>query len=245
MQIMDDYCWDIFNRIAKEANHLAEYNKKSTVTSREVQTAVRLILPGELAKHAVSEGTKAVTKFNSSECDGRRGSQSSKAGLQFPVGRVKTALKKKLRCRIGRGAPIYLAAVMEYMVAEVLELSGNAARDNKKVRIIPRHILLALLNDEELNKFCRNVCIVEGGVIPNIHSVLLPPKSHKQASYQQPQAFGGSGFGGGGGGFGGGGFGGGGQSNAFGGGFGKSTAPGGGGNPGGFSFGAATKTAFY
>ena len=57
---------DIFEKIATEAAKLARYNKKPTVTSREIQTAVRLILPGELAKHAVSEGTKAVTKFTSS-----------------------------------------------------------------------------------------------------------------------------------------------------------------------------------
>ncbi len=54
-----------FDRLAQEAVRLARYNKKSTLTSREVQTAVRLLLPGELAKHAVSEGTKAVTKYTS------------------------------------------------------------------------------------------------------------------------------------------------------------------------------------
>lgn len=57
---------DIFERLASEAGRLARYNKKHTISSREIQTAVRLILPGELAKHAVSEGTKAVTKYNSS-----------------------------------------------------------------------------------------------------------------------------------------------------------------------------------
>ena len=56
---------DIFDKIATETQNLARYNKKPTVTSREIQTAVRLILPGELSKHAVSEGTKAVTKFTS------------------------------------------------------------------------------------------------------------------------------------------------------------------------------------
>jgi histone H2B len=57
---------DIFERVASEASKLAAYNKKSTISSREIQTSVRLILPGELAKHAVSEGTKAVTKYSSS-----------------------------------------------------------------------------------------------------------------------------------------------------------------------------------
>ena len=66
MSIMNSFINDIFDRIATESSSLARYNKKPTITSREIQTAVRLILPGELAKHAVSEGTKAVTKFTSS-----------------------------------------------------------------------------------------------------------------------------------------------------------------------------------
>ena len=65
MSIMNSFINDIFEKIATEASKLARYNKKPTITSREIQTAVRLILPGELAKHAVSEGTKAVTKYTS------------------------------------------------------------------------------------------------------------------------------------------------------------------------------------
>jgi len=113
-------------------------------------------------------GKKAVTK-------------SAKAGLQFPVGRVARYLKAgKYATRVGAGAPVYLAAVMEYLTAEVLELAGNAARDNKKTRIIPRHLQLAIRNDEELNKLLGGVTISAGGVLPNIHSVLLPKKSGKK-----------------------------------------------------------------
>ncbi|KAI8374705.1 histone H2B [Radiomyces spectabilis] len=67
MSILNSFVNDIFERIATEASKLATYNKRSTISSREIQTAVRLILPGELAKHAVSEGTKAVTKYTSSK----------------------------------------------------------------------------------------------------------------------------------------------------------------------------------
>jgi C-terminus of histone H2A/Core histone H2A/H2B/H3/H4 len=75
--------------------------------------------------------------------------------------------------RMGAGAPVYLAAVLEYLCAEILELAGNAARDNKKSRIVPRHITLAVKNDEELNKLLGGVTIASGGVLPNIHAVLL------------------------------------------------------------------------
>ena len=72
---------------------------------------------------------------------GKSTSRSAKAGLQFPVGRIARYLKKGgYAQRVGGGAPVYLAAVLEYLCAEVLELAGNAARDNKKSRIIPRHL---------------------------------------------------------------------------------------------------------
>ncbi|TGZ66017.1 hypothetical protein CRM22_005561 [Opisthorchis felineus] len=75
--------------------------------------------------------------------------RSSRAGLQFPVGRVHRLLRKgNYAERVGVGAPVYSAAVLEYLAAEVLELAGNAARDNKKICIIPRHLQLAIRNSE-------------------------------------------------------------------------------------------------
>ncbi|XP_072422750.1 histone H2A-like [Chiloscyllium punctatum] len=105
-------------------------------------------------------------------------SRPSRAGLQFPVGRVHRLLRKgNYAERVGAGAPVYLAAVLEYLTAEILELAGNAARDNKKTRIIPRHLQLAVRNDEELNKLLGGVTIAQGGVLPNIQAVLLPKKT--------------------------------------------------------------------
>ncbi|XP_062865554.1 histone H2A-like [Trichomycterus rosablanca] len=106
--------------------------------------------------------------------------RSSRAGLQFPVGRVHRHLRKgNYAHRVGAGAPVYLAAVLEYLTAEILELAGNAARDNKKSRIIPRHLQLAVRNDEELNRLLGGVTIAQGGVLPNIQAVLLPKKTEK------------------------------------------------------------------
>ena len=106
-----------------------------------------------------------------------RTSRSDRAGLQFPVGRFHRMMKKgQLASNIGAGAAVYCTAVIEYLVAELLELAGNASRDNKKKRIIPRHLQLAIRHDEELNKFLGGVTIAQGGVIPFVHPNLLPKK---------------------------------------------------------------------
>ena len=110
-------------------------------------------------------------------------SRSSRAGLQFPVGRIHRLLRKgNYAQRVGAGAPVYMAAVLEYLSAEILELAGNAARDNKKSRIIPRHLQLAIRNDEELSKLLGGVTIAQGGVLPNIQAVLLPKKAVKKSA---------------------------------------------------------------
>src|SRR5690242_21562960 len=116
-------------------------------------------------------------------------SRSSKAGLAFPVGRVHRLLPKgNYVQRVGAGAPVCLAAVLEYLVSEILELAGNAARDNKKTRIIPRHLQLAIRNDEELNKLLGHVTIAQGGVLPTIHQSTppLPPLPTSTANTIQP-----------------------------------------------------------
>lgn len=104
----------------------------------------------------------------------KRKSVSARSGLTFPVSRIKRHLKNDHpKYRVGAGSGIFFAAVIEYMVAEVLELAGKACADNKKRRISPRHISLAIRNDEELNKFCDGVQISQGGVVPQIHPALL------------------------------------------------------------------------
>ncbi|EAT48629.1 AAEL000303-PA, partial [Aedes aegypti] len=96
--------------------------------------------------------------------------RSRSSGLQFAVGRIHRLLRKGNYVeRVGAGALVYLSAVI------------NAARDNKTSRIIPRHLQLAIRNDEELNKLLSGVTIAQGGVLPNIQAVLLPKKTEKKA----------------------------------------------------------------
>ncbi|XP_041061782.1 histone H2AX-like [Carcharodon carcharias] len=97
--------------------------------------------------------------------------RSSRAGLQRRIHRL--LRKGHYAERVGAGDPVDLAALLEYLTDEILELAGNAARDNKKTRIIPRHRQLAFLNDEELG----GVTIAQDGVLPNIQAVLLPKKT--------------------------------------------------------------------
>ncbi|XP_074595294.1 late histone H2A.1-like [Brevipalpus obovatus] len=113
-------------------------------------------------------------------------SKSSRCGLQFPVGRISRMMKKHHNAgyRVGVAASIYTAAVLEYLTAEILELAGNAATDNKKNRITPRHMQLAIKNDEELNNLLKDVTLPQAGVLPDINPVLLPNKKMTSASQE-------------------------------------------------------------
>jgi histone H2A len=183
--------------------HITKKKKRVTVVSKK-QTKLTIVSPSP-SKRGSAAGNKQIqqqqpspsreppdeqrqqqrshfTHMSGKGKGGRglhhRSSASAKAGLQFPVGRMGRYLRQgKYATRLGSGAPVYLAAVLEYMCAEILELAGNAARENKKTRISPRHITLAVRNDEELNKLLNHVTIDNGGVLPNVHQALEPKKT--------------------------------------------------------------------
>ncbi|NXW88540.1 H2A1F protein, partial [Alopecoenas beccarii] len=104
--------------------------------------------------------------------------KSAKAGLQYPVGRVYRLFKRgNYAERISPGAATCLAAVLEYLTIEIMGLAVTAAQENKKARVTPRHIQLAMRNDDELNESFSRVIIAEGGVLPNVLPELLPKKT--------------------------------------------------------------------
>jgi histone H3/H4 len=170
-------------KIMVGTNRILLATNKKTVNARDIQDAVRLTLPGELCKHAVSEGTKAVIKYNSSKKAGTLGDKptmkSTRAGLQFSVPRTQKLMMKISSVQRKTGvAAVFITAVCEYLMAEVMELAGNAARDQKRVRITPRHIKLAIYSDEELGNFYKDT-IFAGGVLLHIDARILEKKEKK------------------------------------------------------------------
>ena len=143
---------------------------KKTISSREIQSAVRLILQGELSKKAVSNGVKAVVKFHNpiSGPQVKKITMQERAGLKFSVSRA-TKFFKKYNTRIGQGAPVYLASVLEYVIAEVLYLSDDLGKKENST-VSSRNLKLAIDNDEELKRLCKNLCfdIADGGVVPQL-----------------------------------------------------------------------------
>ncbi|GFG31601.1 hypothetical protein Cfor_01693 [Coptotermes formosanus] len=168
--------------VASSAASAARGAKKGGGSTGAASAAKTSAVAAAKTSAVATKDRKAAAAAKKKPAAGRKSSASKGGGLQFPVGRIHRLLRNgNYAERVGAGAPVYLAAVMEYLAAEVLELAGNAARDNKKTRIIPRHLQLAIRNDEELNKLLSGVTIAQGGVLPNIQAVLLPKKTEKKA----------------------------------------------------------------
>ena len=108
-------------------------------------------------------------------------SRTRRAKLIVSVSRVQAHIRRVLR-RVGAGAPVYLAAVAEYIVAEVLELAAKAAKDNKRTSVRSRDIMLAIRGDEELSRFFAASTVAGGGVVPNVHRALLPKTKKGRAT---------------------------------------------------------------
>ena len=130
---------------------LPEGNKK-TLTVKEMSTSVRLIFPFMLRKYALNEGNKAVKRFQASE---KIRNNTIRANLKLSVPKTKNAIDQYLpKCyHMGPLVSVFTTAVLEYILAEILELSGNNCQDDKKVRIKTEHIKKAVMDDEELKSF--------------------------------------------------------------------------------------------
>ena len=101
--------------------------------------------------------------------------QSKRAGITFPVGKIGRLMRCESK-RVGAEAPVFMAAVMEYLCAEILEIAGEMCKESRKQRLIPRHIELAIRNDEDLARFYQNKTIAGGGMTPYINPCVLAKK---------------------------------------------------------------------
>jgi len=179
------------NHLVERALSLTTGSDKKTVSCSELQAATRLVLPTDLAQASFIAGTSALEKFQDSETQRAEAgrvekaqTRESRAGLIFSV----SATEKYLRCfgqnnyHIAAFAPVYLAGVLQYLTSELLELSGNQAREAKKVTITVRHLFLAVTADAELRRYVDNLGVVflEAGVEAHIEDKLLTKKPRKR-----------------------------------------------------------------
>ena len=153
---------------------------KDKPTTRDmISTVIRFIFPGQLAIHALSESVKATTKYEVYDDDEdvyKEEDISLKSGLQFSVIKTAQFFYNEKNFNITTLALVAITATLEYLTAEIIELSGNVSRDYHSSLIRSRHLSFAIKCDEELNSLFRNTIIPYSGVVPNIHTFLLPKR---------------------------------------------------------------------
>jgi len=167
---------EVSEQIGGDGSAVAPVSPSPAVTARNPKSPMPAKKASPSATHNNKKTSARSTKAAGTvPAAGGSKSRSARSGLQLPVGRVHRKLREGGYAeRVGSAAPVYLTGVLEYLLAEVLELAGTAARDNKKQRINPRHIQLAIRNDDELDTLFRRSIIAGGGVMPLIHNALLP-----------------------------------------------------------------------
>ncbi|KAN0032877.1 hypothetical protein ACTFIV_006809 [Dictyostelium citrinum] len=174
VQILTSLIRDTTVRIMNEAFHLLQIQNKRTLNARDVQTSVRLCTFGEISKHAVSEGVARVSKSHFSPLTPPTPTQTTPSSPHnrqvIPSSYLKAKVKQmNYNYRISKNSMLYLSAVIEYLICELLELSLNNAKINKRTLIQPRDIYLAISNDEELDKMYGDAIIPGGGTKPSFN----------------------------------------------------------------------------
>ena len=143
-----------------------KFISKRTVESESLIRVCKMIIPGELAKHSISEVIKFSKKYLNNE-------SSFQSGLQFDVLKTAKFCYEHEVYNLSTASVVGLSAIMEYLIAEILELAGNATRDSRREQIIPKDIMLAIKADEELDELFKNMIIPKSGVVPHVHKFLL------------------------------------------------------------------------
>lgn len=173
----------IAKHISSIALNLTIISKRKTISDKEVLNAIKIILSGELLNNSISEGEKAVNNYKNSKKDKTLTCKQTKAGIIFPPSLIEKFLRNfdYNKIMISALAPVYLAAVLEYITYEILDLSNTNCKDNKRIRINIRDMEVSIRNDNELNDLFTylNINMLGGGVIPFIHSSILNKTNKK------------------------------------------------------------------
>ena len=166
---------DLADRIAQQARQLTVANDRKTVSDLEVKTAVQLILGGGLADNAIDDATMAIESYDATDS----GPKVVRAGLIVPPSLAEKNIRDHSNLRVSEKAGVYLAAVMEHLIADMTERAGKEAQEDKRKRITVRQLYLAISSDEELKKVVKTE-LLGGGVLPYIHSSLEPKEGDKK-----------------------------------------------------------------
>ena len=168
--------------ISSTVVRLTEIAKKKTLSDKEVSNAVKILFSGDLAENSIREGCKSVEKFNTGSSKGS--SRQGKAGIIFPPSIAEKFLRNfgYSKVMVTSAAPVFLAAVLEYLVAEILLLASKSAVSNKRIRITIRDLEMSVREDHELSDLFDKLelSFLGGGVLPYIHPCLVSKKPRKK-----------------------------------------------------------------
>ena len=180
-QQLNSFLCSFIKEVVRIVHELTVLSKKKTISVKEIENALNILLFGELLKVAKEEGNKACDNFSSQE---NKGSRQTKANIIFPPSIVEKFLRNfgYSKFMVASLSPVYLAAVLEYLTFDILDNSVNITKNSKHMRVTVRDMELAVRNDDELNKLFNklNTTFLGGGVVPYIHSSLMTRKNKKK-----------------------------------------------------------------
>lgn len=185
-QQLNSFLCILVKDISEKAFEITTYGKKKTISYKEIKSSIEILFPGYLLENSITEGEKAVSVYQNSD---KKGTKQNKAGIIFPPSIVEKFLRNFgfFKIMITDTASVYLAAILEYITYEILDLALHNCKENKRSRITIRDIVVIVKNDVDLALLVNtlNISFLGGGVIPYIHPSLLKKKKQKNVKIKK------------------------------------------------------------
>jgi len=185
-QQLNSFLCILSKKVSNTVLDLTLFGKKKTISDKEIINALNVILPGELLKNSISEGKKSIDSFKNNNEKDIKGTRQTKAQIIFPPSITEKFLRNfgNTKIMVTSTSPVFLAAVLEYLTYEILDLASIYCKDNKRIRITIRDLEVVIRSDEELNKLFTklNITFLGGGVVPYIHESLLKKNKKKRTT---------------------------------------------------------------